>query len=345
MKKYKAKSPAIPFWKKEIPAYWLMIIFMTAMGITYLALDAHSTSQVSTTAVKENTNSGIRLSSVKYVRETGYSFARPLLFANTEVEDQSLSGLKSMLSNYIDSAKKAGNIQSASVYFKKLDSPSWFGINASEQYSTASLFKVPVMIAMLMQADKQRGYLDRKVIYAAPEGFTENVQPLTIGKYYTLRDLIKSMVARSDNIAYNICWFNMDTANFNKLLRDVQIKPFDIHDTNDYTINVTDYSKFFRILYNATYLSKEMSDFALKTLAESDFNNGLVKEINDTIPVARKFGYRVTTNEAQLGEFGIFYYNRDPYILGVMTKGNNGTYLYPVLSDISTIVYTQIKTQ
>src|ERR1043165_3112517 len=172
MKKYMVKAPVIPFWKKPIPAYWLMIMFIIASGITFLALESYSPPpKVSAPlAEAENVTDESCLSEVRYVRMQDYSYARPLLFSNVEVEDQSLAGLKFVVSNYIDSAKKAGHIQSASVYFKKLDSPSWFAVNANEQYITASLFKVPVMISMLIQADKQPGYLDRKVVYGAPEG-------------------------------------------------------------------------------------------------------------------------------------------------------------------------------
>src|SRR4026207_367781 len=122
MKKYMVKSPKVPFWKKQIPAYWLMIIFMIATSITYLALEAHSPAP-DALAEKDNVSSESCLSEIKYVRMSGYSFARPMLFANVEVEDQSLAGLKSAVSDYIDSARKAGRLQSASVFFKKLDSP------------------------------------------------------------------------------------------------------------------------------------------------------------------------------------------------------------------------------
>src|SRR6185295_4107614 len=115
MKKNRVKTPTVPFWKKKIPAYWLMIISLIATGITYLALEAHSPAPAtpSASAEKDSVSPESCLSGVKYVRMSGYSFARPLLFSNVEEEDQSLAGLKSVVSNYIDTAKKGGRIQSA----------------------------------------------------------------------------------------------------------------------------------------------------------------------------------------------------------------------------------------
>ena len=283
------------------------------------------------------------ISSIRYVQKRGYRFAHPLLYVKSDMEDESLGELKSTVADYIDKEKKEGHLQSASVYFRKLDSPSWFDINPSEEFTCASLFKVPVMIAMLAQEDKQPGYLDRKVLYLLPETLMENVQPLENGKYYTLRELIRSMVSRSDNIAYDLCWKNMDQTIFNNLLKDLHVRPFDTKAIGEYNLDTKSYSRFFRVLYNASYLSAELSEFALHTLADSDFNGGMVKNIGKQISVPRKFGTRYDSQQAQLHEFGIFYCGSEPYLLGVMTKGATQAPLYPVLNEISSLVYYGVK--
>jgi beta-lactamase class A len=274
---------------------------------------------------------------------SGFSYARPLLLANAETEDQALSGIKNSVSNYIEKQKKQGRLQSASVYFKKLDTPSWFCINPAEEYVCASLFKVVVMMGLLMEEDKQPGFLDHKYEYRSLAGYNENVTPLEKGKHYTMRKLIQSMVSRSDNIAYDLCWRNMPKENFAKILEDFHVKPYDIFHPVDYTLDARGYSKFFRALYNAGYLSNESSDFALKTLAESDFNAGFMRSMTDHFPVARKYGIRLTGTIKQLHEFAIFYYDKEPYMLGVMTKGPVEKELYPMLGDISAIVYQAVS--
>jgi len=313
------------FLKKKVPAYWIVIILLLGSSITILIYG------INNKEVQAVLQDEVRLSDIHYVRLDGYQYARPLMLTNVQDEDNSYSALKTSLMKYIEYQKQLGNLQSASVYFKKLGSPSWFGINTQEEYVTASLFKVPVMIALLMEADEDPQFLNRKVEYISTAGFNENVSPLEEGKFYTMYELIHSMVSRSDNIAYNVCWRNMPIENFNKLLKDFSFKPFDIHNTQEYTVTVSDYSKFFRVLYNAGYLSDAMSDLALKILSESDFNSGMVKDLKDQFPVARKFGLRLKGDVKQLHEFGVFYYQKEPYILGVMT------------SEISDIVYSDVK--
>ncbi|MBK5286195.1 MAG: serine hydrolase [Bacteroidia bacterium] len=337
MKNSNEINTKVSMLKKQIPAYWIALIFLMASSIILFIFNINH-KQTAPGAQDE-----VRLSDIHYIRLGGFQYARPLLLTNLQEEDASYSNLKTSLTKYIESQKQLGNLQSASVYFKKLDSPSWFGINTNEEYATASLFKVPVMIALLMEADKDPEFLNRKLQYVSTAGFNENVTPLEEGKYYTLREVIHSMVSRSDNIAYNVCWRNMPIENFNKLLKDFSFRPFNIQDKHEYTVTVSDYSKFFRALYNAGYLSDSMSDLALKILAESDFNRGLVKDLKDNFPVARKFGLRLKGDIKQLHEFGVFYYQKEPYMLGVMTKGAVELNLYSVLSEISDIVYSDVK--
>ena len=176
------------------------------------------------------------------------------------------------------------------------------------------------MISLLMEEDKHPGFLDKKVRYVSLSGYNENVPTLEKGKFYTIRELIQSMVSRSDNIAYDLCWQMIEPSNFAKLFKDLNIKPYDIYHPSEYSLSAPEYSKFFRALYNAGFVSKKMSDFALRMLAESDFNLGLVKNMTDSFTVARKFGIRIGNSGTHLSEFGIFYFDNDPYFLGVITK-------------------------
>jgi hypothetical protein len=323
-----------------IPAYWLAGIFIISTSATPGGSDGNKKPGA---AIAQHPQQESCIPVTHNIRLKGYQYARPLILGNSETEDDSYSYIKNKLNVFIEKEKQAGHLEIASVYFKKLDSPSWFAINKNEEFVCASLFKVPVMIAVLMEEDKHPGYLDQEIQYVAPESFMENVTPLEKGKYYTLRQLVQSMISRSDNIAYDLCWKHMPAANFTKLLSDFQMKPFDINNKNEYTLSAREYSKFFRVLYNASYLSDDMSDFALQMLAESDFSSGLVKDIKDTFPVARKFGLRVAGKEAQLHEFGIFYFDHTTYLLGVMTKGSNESSLYPVLTRISDLIYSELK--
>jgi hypothetical protein len=130
---------------------------------------------------------------------------------------------------------------------------------------------------------------------------------------------------------------------FNKLFSDLGVAPpsADPAKAPEYSMNVIDCCKFFRILYNSSYLKEEYSEFALELLTKSTFKDGLVKNIAGGFPVAHKFGERVLQNVQELHEVGIFYVDRKPYMLGVMSTGRDLKNLSSVLSHVSELIYQE----
>jgi hypothetical protein len=110
--------------------------------------------------------------------------------------------------------------------------------------------------------------------------------------------------------------------------------------------SVLTYAAFFRILYNGTYLSKEMSDLALEQLAASEFRAGLRAGVPEIVPVAHKFGERSdASGMKQLHDCGIVYYTRHPYLLCVMTRGADFAALADAIATISRTVFEEIDAQ
>ncbi len=70
---------------------------------------------------------------------------------------------------------------------------------------------------------------------------------------------------------------NIDIPAFKRLFTDLGLPEPDVHDMH-FSITAADYSKFLRVLYNATYLTIEDADYALSLLAQCDFKEGMVKE-------------------------------------------------------------------
>jgi beta-lactamase class A len=119
-------------------------------------------------------------------------------------------------------------------------------------------------------------------------------------------------------------------------------------DRDEDYISVQAYAGFYRILYNASYLSKEMSERALIYLSYEDFKEGILAGIPKGLPVASKFGERALGPNyeiKQLHEFGIVYYPGRPYLIGIMTRGRDFDKLKTVLRDISRLIYEEIDRQ
>ena len=106
------------------------------------------------------------------------------------------------------------------------------------------------------------------------------------------------------------------------------------------------------MLYNGTYLTKEMSEKALELLSKVDFTGGIRSGLPSDMVVAQKFGERdisTTSGVARAGDIkelhdcGIVYFPDHPYLLCVMTSGNNFDKLSSVLKDVSNVVYQSMS--
>ncbi len=114
-----------------------------------------------------------------------------------------------------------------------------------------------------------------------------------------------------------------------------------------YTISAKDYSLFFRVLYNATYLGRKNSERALGLLAQASFKDALVAGIPTETVVAHKYGTRSTLINGtivnpELHDCGIVYKPEHPYFLCVMTRGSTMPGLKKTIGDISALVYKEL---
>jgi hypothetical protein len=113
---------------------------------------------------------------------------------------------------------------------------------------------------------------------------------------------------------------------------------------------VKEYASFFRVLYNASYLSDINSSYLLNILTNSVMNAGIRSPLPRDVLVANKFWERRIPNPdwitytSQFHDCGIVYYEPYPYIICVMTKGDdNIKRLEGIVSDTSKIVFEEIK--
>jgi beta-lactamase class A len=255
--------------------------------------------------------------------------------------------LKAWLSKIILSEKKKeGKIAVASVYFRDLNNGPWFGINIHESFAPVSLLKVPLMIGWLKKAESSPEVLQRKIRYVRPNSTipeqTINPQKMIVpGETYSVEDLIRRMISHSDNQASDLLFTHMDQDWFRQTHKDLGIIAPYSEKPMDY-ITVKSYSSFFRVLYNASYLSREMSEKALDYLLASDYKDGLVAGLPPGTQVAHKFGEYEREDMNQLHDCGIVYYPRHPYILSVMTRGSDKQMMADTIAEISRLIYEEV---
>lgn len=285
---------------------------------------------------------------MREVRSGGYRYINPLLECDNFVQSnlKNISGLEDKLNAYIQQVTAEKKAVHVSIYFRDLNSGPWMGINEKDNYSPASLLKVPILIAALKKAETEPGFLVKKIKFEKyvdeiSQNITDN-KLIKLGNTYTIEELLFNMIAHSDNEAKDLIIANIGNELFGKVMTDIGININGIGPGDDF-ITVKDYSSFFRLLYNATYLNKPMSEKALEILSKTSFETGMVAGVPKGTVVAHKFGERAfgDSNVKQLHDCGIVYAPNTPYLLCVMTRGDDFSKLGTVIAGISDIVYKE----
>lgn len=282
-----------------------------------------------------------------------YKFIHPLLaVARQDINENSpsLSQLGKDVQNYISDEKSSGLLSNASVYFidyKKNGQA--FAINENDKYAPASMLKVVIMIGYLKESDSDNKIFSNSYVYNSTLANSlqdvpfENPSSLKVGQSYTVKELINKMIIDSDNGAMSLLLYNIDDSYLSEVYKNLGMSgPVD--NSSDYTISAKDYSLFFRVLYNSTYLSRESSEFALSLLSKTTFIDGLVAGVPDGTTVSHKFGEHPNGNidnitSIELHDCGYVYAKDSPYLLCVMTKSKTLDESKKVISNISKIVY------
>lgn len=290
------------------------------------------------------------------IRLGGYKYINPLLECEMdETQSAALQPLLFQLKQFIGEklSKKSSHV---SVYFRDLNNGPWFGINENEDFSPASLLKVPLMMDYFKRAEKDPSLLSRKMVYDFQGGFNNSLffppsKSLTRGSTYAVSVLIRQMISYSDNDAFLFLISKSDKEFLNRTYLDLGIEVPGFRTADDF-MSVRDYASFFRILFNASYLNKEMSEKALALLAATEFKKGLAAGLPENVVLAHKFGERLSIDPAgevknpmQFHDCGIVYYPKHPYLICVMTRGRNMEDLSRVVQEISSFVYQHVDEQ
>lgn len=263
--------------------------------------------------------------------------------------------LESYLQKFIQNKKYSNETTHVSVYYRNLNNGNWFGINEQELFSPASLMKTPLLLVYLKKIEQDPSVWDKKILYREDPTeamYRQNIQPektLVDGQEYTIRELMEYMIVYSDNKASVLLEKNINLEDYKKAFTDNEILFPEIIDGKfDNNLKVVDYARFFRVLFNASYVNKELSNYALWLLTQVDFTKWLVAWVDDTTVIAHKFGERGIiwqngTEEKQLHDCGIVYYPEHPYILCVMTRGYDLVKLEEIVSRVSRSIYEEVK--
>lgn len=258
-----------------------------------------------------------------------------------------------LLAEYIERAEEEGKVAHASVYFRDLKRGPTFGINELDAFAPASLLKLPLAFVFLSAAETQSEVLGYQVKY---EGTTtvaaQRVPPAqsaVLGEAYAIEELLRLMLTHSDNASYEVLESFLNTSDDRMTLRLETFQELGLIDPRDRveaTITVRGYASLYRILFNASYLNVDNSEKVLSWLAETEYDAGLVAGVPEGTRVAHKFGERsFDDGTKELHDCGIVYYPENPYLLCVMTRGDDWGALEAFISTVSRTVYEEVDSR
>lgn len=271
---------------------------------------------------------------------------------------ESMSTLQDNLENltekYLDE-KKATRI---SVFSRDLRTRRFVGVNDTDVFIMASLLKVPLAIAYWRLSEITPDIFTQSIkhtnVNTLENSSSQRIKPkedLVLGNTYTVKELLYRMLAYSDNTSAQMLSTNFVSPDYlNKILLAIGLQITKDGETEN-ILTAKSYAGIFRILYNASFLSRESSNKILDNLSQSSFTDGATAFLPKNVKVAHKFGERIIVNEKdniiiqQLHDCGIVYAKNgnEPYTFCILTEGKKYDDLKYVIQNISKAIFDEVS--
>ncbi len=341
--KTKVPSSSVNLFSRKIPFYFLLItVLVLCLGFYFFGFLNQTKKPKKITEKTEPIN----YVSQRLIVDDEYELIEPLAFIDFSLEDSLLSNIKASIEQYIAKKKQDGTITAASAYLRNLNRHLEARISPSEIYFPGSLMKLPILISILKESESHPEFLEKSILFdqAYDNLPLQNIQigSIILGHSYKVKELLNYMIVYSDNNATALLSQNIGYDKIVKVFKHLKL-PIPSKTQTEYALTLKDYSCFYRILFNSTYLGWNKSEYALELLTKAKYSDGLLKYLDHNVKVAHKFGERNSDGVQQMHEVGIVYLAKNPYLIGVMTKGHDLKQLENVVADISKIAYDGMK--
>lgn len=329
--------------KVKIPLIFTLLFCVTSAVASFFATKKYIEERSESKSAIEDKS--LVNCNVHKIRLNGYAYVKPLLLADENCPSEKFNQIRQQLQETITDFKYQGTIESASVYLRELNQGDWSGISENEKYLPGSLMKVPELITFMKMNEKNPGLLNKQIRYdkqmTPPKNAVYTSKSIQPGNVYTIKELLYYMIAYSDNNATMVLNSMMDLDMFKKSFTDLGMAEPDLS-KKDIPLSAREFSLFMRAIYNASYLTKDDSEFSAELLSHSDFSTGLINGLPKNVKVVHKFGEAGDSSFAHFSESGIIYTNNSTYLLTVMTKGKDLKVLPGVVSQIANKAYSFI---
>ncbi len=221
--------------------------------------------------------------------------------------------LKQRIESYMN---QNSNKEDVGIFIQDIKTGAWMGINEKADFFPASLWKVPIAIAIFKKVESGKIKLTDsiEILSYDLDDKSGNLYKRGAGTKLTVMELVKEMLIFSDNTAKNSLKRNLSDREINDVFAHAGIPNPYIE--KNIGVSPRGYIRFFKVLYFSTYLLPESSEQILALLSDSKNESSLTIGIPPEIKIAHKFG------ESPYGfhDCAIVYHPNNSYFICIMTK-------------------------
>lgn len=247
-------------------------------------------------------------------------------------------------------AKFHGNV---GIFFKDLKTGNEVTINEEALFPSASLVKLPIMVAVFDAEKEGKLELTKKLKlknqYKSPGG--GYLYQTREGRSFTILNLVERMVTQSDNTATNMIVAELGFEYLNKKFEEFGLKNtnmrrgvLDLKSRKEGIENYTtanDMAFLLEKIFNGDMISQQASQEMLEILKKQRVNDRIPRYLPKEVPIAHKTG----TLKDTFSDVGIVFAPEGAFLLCVLTDDvTNRKYAKRFISKIAKTTYEYHKT-
>lgn len=314
--KKRKKDPPKPWGKKErLLILFFIVITVGTSGI--LALSARSW----------------KLPGIPRLKAPSFNLLKEetIVIEGQNANKKDLENSKEALAEFEEKTKALSGVYG--LYVENLDTGFSFGVDEKEVFQAASLIKLPVMLAMYMEA--QKGDLNLETVYSLKNSDKTAgsgvLYAKPAGTKLTYRELVEYMGNKSDNTAFTAAVGIVGKDKINETIDEIGMTntSLESNETSPYDIGL-----LFKKLMKGELVKNESRDEILGFLTDTSYENWLRAGIPKEVRVTHKYGRELhVVNDA-----GIVF-TKDPFILVILSKGVVESEADKVFPELARIIY------
>lgn len=270
---------------------------------------------------------------------------RPIMYAERSCEAPRLDGLRDSLRAEVARAVAAGRISAASVYLRDMNSGDWTVVNDPEEFTPGPMRLVSLLVTYLRVAQKDPTSLEHTFPLSSLPAADKDVASSSTktlehpaDQAYTVRELLEMGVRNGDQRAQQTLLDHVDTTMLRATIMDLRG-----HDGSDpdvrRPVTARRYSTAIKCLYDGALLNSERAEYALSLLKLTGSRTGIAAGAPANVNVVCRRDETQNEHSIELHECGLFYLGGTPYMLTVLSRGNDLNAQRDLEQRLSTMAY------